>query len=146
MLIAGGQTANAVLSEHGALRPSCQHLRGIDTGNERRAFCATATLLPNGKVLIAGGDHTCRRFFSSTELYDPAANTFAATTPVMNVAHCIATETLLPNGKVLIAGGLIGRHLSAARICTHRDRTLDGLHTNSIKLGRVKINGHLSPA
>jgi hypothetical protein len=71
---------------------------------------ATATLLPNGKVLIAGGELTRFSFFpvfplSSTEIYDPATNTFAASTPSMNDARAGATATLLPNGKVLIAGG-----------------------------------------
>jgi hypothetical protein len=51
---------------------------------------ATATLLPNCKVLIAGGSG------SSTEIYDPATNTFAASTPSMNEAHASATATLLP--------------------------------------------------
>jgi Galactose oxidase, central domain len=71
---------------------------------------ATATLLPNGKVLIAGG---LSQGFHSTpplnevDLYDPASNSFAsaASTPTMNVAREGATATLLPNGKVLIAGG-----------------------------------------
>jgi len=70
---------------------------------------ATATLLPNGKVLIAGGTAISDSSpLSSTELYDSATNTFAppAATPVMNTARSAATATLLPNGKVLIAGGL----------------------------------------
>jgi hypothetical protein len=66
--------------------------------------CATATLLPNGKVLIASGS-AAGSFSSSTELYDPTTNTFAASTPVMNVARSFATATLLPNGKVLIGNG-----------------------------------------
>jgi hypothetical protein len=67
---------------------------------------ANATLLPNGKVLIAGGSGTTG-VLSSTEIYDPATNTFAASTPKMNQARGGATATLLPNGKVLIAGGFI---------------------------------------
>jgi hypothetical protein len=68
---------------------------------------ATATLLPNGKVLIAGGTESSGPALNSTDLYDPVSNTFApaASTPVMNTARTGATATLLPNGKVLIAGG-----------------------------------------
>src|SRR5260370_13357142 len=68
---------------------------------------ATATLLPNGKVLIAGGFGDAG-VLSSTELYDPATNTFAPSnaTPEMNSARVADTATLLRNGKVLIAGGL----------------------------------------
>jgi hypothetical protein len=61
---------------------------------------ATATLLPNGQVLIAGGAGGS----TSTELYDPATNTLSAGPP-MGQARYGATATLLPNGKVLIAGG-----------------------------------------
>jgi hypothetical protein len=61
---------------------------------------ATATLLPNGKVLIAGGFGGG----TTTNLYDPATNTFSAGPP-MGQARYDATATLLPNGKVLIAGG-----------------------------------------
>lgn len=68
---------------------------------------ATATLLPNGKVLIAGGAGAPNPGppLSSTDLYDPATNTFAPSTPSMNEPRARATATLLPNGKVLIAGG-----------------------------------------
>ena len=67
---------------------------------------ATATPLPNGQVLIAGGQDSSGSL-SSVELYDPATNSFAsaASTPTMNTARSNATATLLPNGKVLIAGG-----------------------------------------
>ena len=64
---------------------------------------ATATLLPSGKVLIAGGNSN-NGYLSSTELYDPATNSFAMGGS-MNTARDLATATLLPSGKVLIAGG-----------------------------------------
>ena len=38
----------------------------------------TATLLPNGKVLVAGG-MTNGGYLSSAELYDPASGTWSAT-------------------------------------------------------------------
>jgi hypothetical protein len=58
----------------------------------------TATLLPNGKVLIAGGHD------ASAELYDPTSGAFT-TTGGMSVGRNAHTATLLANGKVLIAGG-----------------------------------------
>jgi WD40 repeat protein len=60
----------------------------------------TATLLQDGRVLIAGGSGD-----STAELYDPKTVTFGQTGP-MNVARTVgATATLLQDGRVLIAGG-----------------------------------------
>jgi hypothetical protein len=57
----------------------------------------TATLLSNGKVLIAGWE-------GSAELFDPAANSFTATAGAPAVRFN-ATATSLTDGRVLIAGG-----------------------------------------
>ena len=65
----------------------------------------TATLLPSGKVLIAGGDNFP---VASAEIFDPAGNggigSFSPTGS-MATARYAHSATLLPNGKVLIAGG-----------------------------------------
>jgi hypothetical protein len=61
----------------------------------------TATLLGNGKVLIAGGEGEPSS--TSAELYDPSAGTFAAA-GTMTMPRSGHTATLLPNGKVLIEG------------------------------------------
>jgi hypothetical protein len=64
----------------------------------------TATLMQNGKVLIAGGSSEGGTDFASTQLYDPVTGTFTATVS-MTAARSAHTATLLPSGKVLIAGG-----------------------------------------
>ena len=59
----------------------------------------TATLLPNGKVLITGGSTDTR-----AELYDPSTGTFSVTGS-MHIWRTTHSATLLLNGKVLIVGG-----------------------------------------
>jgi hypothetical protein len=75
--------------------------------HDRRAD-HTATLLPDGRVLIVGGMVENGIFLNSAELFDPAKGTFVATANMQSrrVGH---SATLLPNGKVPIAGGLAGR-------------------------------------
>jgi hypothetical protein len=68
----------------------------------------TATLLQDGKVLIAGGMRRNQDFYSSAELYDPATGKFQATGP-MNLARVGHAAVLLRSGKVLIVGGWVGR-------------------------------------
>ena len=88
----------------GATPPSVNTFAASTPAMNTAHVFATATLLPNGKVLVAGG-YNGSLIAASTELYDPVSNTFAATTPAMNGARLAATATLLSNGKVLIAGG-----------------------------------------
>ena len=78
--------------------------------------CHTATLLPNGKVLVAGGAATVCSF--QRELYDPATGTWTQTGD-LNIARSYHTATLLPNGKVLVAGGTSSSYLFK-RSCTIR--------------------------
>jgi Bacterial Ig-like domain (group 2)/Galactose oxidase, central domain/Kelch motif len=64
----------------------------------------TATMLPNGKVLVAGGSDNAGNNFASAEVYDPVAGTWTPTGS-LTTARIGHTATLLPNGKVLVAGG-----------------------------------------
>ncbi len=67
----------------------------------------TATLLPDGRVLIAGGMRRNQDFYKSAELYDPTTGKFQATGD-MNERRVSPVAVLLRSGRVLIAGGWIG--------------------------------------
>jgi hypothetical protein len=67
----------------------------------------SATLLPDGKVLIAGGMRRNQDFYTLAEIYDPATGKFQRTGE-MNQRRVGQIAVLLRSGKVLIAGGWVG--------------------------------------
>ena len=67
----------------------------------------TATLLRDGRVLIAGGMILNQQFLSTAEIYDPATHKFSYTGR-MAKARVGHASVLLNDGKVLIVGGWIG--------------------------------------
>ena len=60
---------------------------------------ATATLLGDGEVLVAGGTTP------AAALYDPATNSWSATGDMVTTQQG-PTATLLDDGRVLVAGGV----------------------------------------
>ncbi len=75
----------------------------------------TATLLGNGKVLVAGGFGGDENSLASAEIFDAAKNSFSSANN-MSVARAGHSATALPDGKVLIAGGFNGGYLDSAEI------------------------------
>jgi hypothetical protein len=65
----------------------------------------TATLLPDGRVIAAGGANT--NYLASAELYDPAHGTWSATGRLAK-ARAGHTATLMDNSQLLVAGGITG--------------------------------------
>jgi hypothetical protein len=63
----------------------------------------TATLLPDGQVLVAGG-YGSGGPLTNAEVYNPASGTWTVTGS-LHSAREFQTATLLPNGQVLVAGG-----------------------------------------
>jgi hypothetical protein len=76
----------------------------------------TATLLEDGRVLIAGGTDTSIGGGMATamaEVYDPGGGTFKVVSSMIS-ARAKHTSTSLPTGEVLIAGGSNGAAADAA--------------------------------
>ena len=68
----------------------------------------TLTLLPDGRVLAAGGeDPTGSDYlvYSTTEIFDPATNSWSPG-PDLSEPRGDHTATLLPDGRVLLIGGI----------------------------------------
>ena len=107
VLIAGG--ANSSSSSSSALASAELYNPATGTFSPTGSMTTaregqTATLLPDGEVLIAGGFNGAGTYLASAELYNPATGTFTATGG-MTTARYGQTATLLQNGEVLVAAG-----------------------------------------
>jgi hypothetical protein len=149
-------TSNVILVDGG--------FRVLKSAPLQARWSGTATLLSNGKVLIAGGElceydgfwgDVCGgALLSSAELFDPATETFSKTGS-MSTARRSHTATLLEDGTVLITGGVNSSDLSDAtaeiydpatggftRVGDMADTLGRFAHTASLlKDGRVLITG-----
>ena len=108
VLFAGGGYEEDGISGAELYDPSSESFR--PTGNMTTdRYYHTATLLPDGTVLIAGGDGIdfSTTSYTSAEIYDPATGAFSRTGD-MNYAHTGHTATLLLDGSVLVTGGSTG--------------------------------------
>jgi WD40 repeat protein len=101
----------------------------------------TATLLADGKVLVAGGADATAHEFASAELFDPNSGSFTATGS-MSVARSGHAATLLPNGKVLITGGddSGGNALASAEVFDPSTGTFSSTgNMNTARAGHIAI-------
>jgi hypothetical protein len=108
------QTVGSSASRRGAERAVIGSVAPISSMAAKRA-AHTATLLNNGKVLIAGGFVAGGDSLASAELFDSASNTFTSIGD-MSEARSSHSATLLPDGRVLIAGGFNGLYLNTSEI------------------------------
>jgi N-acetylneuraminic acid mutarotase len=130
-----------------------EHISSATTMNFARAG-HTATLLPDGKVLIAAGcivDGCEDRLTRTAEVFDPSKNTFSNTgrLAVARVGHA---AILLNSGKVLIVGGWAGPDATASAelydpttkvfaMTGSMNEARDGFTATRLTDGRVLIAG-----
>jgi hypothetical protein len=126
VLVTGGYLPRFLPGLHGALVAAPIALNGTQiydpaagtwvsaAGLTTARASHTATLLPNGRVLVAGGETWQGAYpnlqfgtLVSGELYDPISGTWTATQD-LNAARSGHSATLLADGRVLVAGGQSG--------------------------------------
>ena len=115
-VVVAGLVASAVaLADVGSWKagPKMQHSRGWPT----------ATVLPNGEVLVAGGlgNLSAHRvtYLKTAELYNPSTGQFAAAAS-MSSARFAHTATALLDGRVLVTGGANGLVLRSAELYDYK--------------------------
>ena len=117
LLAMGGLIAGLAAAVHcqqaqgveAATKPQLTEASWVPTGNLSTArWDHTATLLPNGRVLVVGGPFA----LDTAELYDPTSGTWSAAGH-LKAAKSGFTATLLPNGQVLVVGQALNAEESA---------------------------------
>ena len=132
VLIAGGSGASAVLASAEVFDPATETFTALPASGATELQTArtapAAAALPDGRVLIVGGDTsasgsvTSADVLSSAEVFDPASGTFSGlpasgTTQLQNPRSYTAA-TALGNGQILIAGGAGPDYLASAELAT----------------------------
>lgn len=88
-------------------------------GNPYRLFCAGHSLLPNGRLLAAGGHISDGHGLPNAATFDPATGTWTSL-PSMRFGRWYPTNTTLANGEVLVIAGTNqeGIHVNTAEVWT----------------------------
>lgn len=111
VLVVGGCSNGAPCNPPGVTaqlyNPSTNTWSAAGSLHEARAL-HTANRLPDGRVIVFGGQGTCNAqvciTLSSTEIYDPASNSWSFGPPLPQPRQQ-STSSTLPDGRVLVAGG-----------------------------------------
>jgi outer membrane protein assembly factor BamB len=146
VLVAGGYS-RAILDQR---RPIAPELYDPGTGTwtstgsmVQSRYDHTATLLPDGKVLVAGGARFPDEALDSAELYDPASGTWTITGKMVTPRR--GSAMLLRDGKVLVEGrGSIELYDPRNGTWTVAERMIAGREFRTATLlldGRVLVTG-----
>ena len=134
VLVAGGTSVSGSLASTEIFDPSNPAAGFQVLSATMRAARArhTATLLNDGKVLIAGGDDA-----GTAEIFDPTTETFSSVLLAMAAPRIGHTATLFSDDSVLLAGG----NTDSMELFTPADQkfTLDPQKMSAIRTGHEAI-------
>lgn len=143
VLLTGGQAGILTFARNGAelFDPATGNWTATGGMNFGRSD-HSMTLLPNGKVLAAGGINRMEQPVV-TELYDPETGQWTRTGSlrVPRYRHCAA---YLPNGRVLVAGGTAETSLSSFTLTSRTAELYDPV-TGTWGFAEASNYSHSSP-
>ena len=106
LLLLGGESAGRYISTASIWNSQTNNFMQLSSGlNQGRAW-HTATMLPDGLVLILGGMGFNQQIVSTAELFNPETQVFTLLSSINFMSRARHTTTLLSDGHVLITGGV----------------------------------------
>jgi hypothetical protein len=141
-LLLGGQSDSGTVSPAVIVDPNSNDIEVLSGDLVRDRSWHTATLLPDGKVLIAGGLGKDGHVVAEPEIFDPERRSFEPAPSSGLSARAYHSATLLTNGSVLLAGGVSDNNtpLHSADLWDFRTRTAKRLAADMMPLGRRPIS------
>ena len=110
--------------------PESGKITNIALSYQRDIFCSGMSVLPDGRVFIAGG-HLYQGVFgggvANTTIFDPAANSWTEG-PLMSQPRWYPTTAQLGDGSVMIFGGLARPTAQATTVDRYQPAS-DSMHT-----------------
>jgi len=144
LLIIGGQDADGVRATL-ELKESGGGTQPIANLHDARVW-HSATVLPNGRVLVVGGVGTAGQLVPSVEIFDPETRTVESLPASGLIPRAHHTATLLMSGDVLITGGTSGngRVTGSAELWNFKTQSVTKL-TGKLLAGRQNHRATLLP-
>ncbi len=124
VLLAGGSTSSlfsGALDTAELYNPAAGTFTAVAHPMTSARASATANLLHNGQVLIAGGAIADGSSIASAELFDPKTGTFTAANGAMSNARAFQSAVTLHDGRVMVAGGSVVTLVGGALSTTSTD-------------------------
>ncbi|MBI3308432.1 MAG: hypothetical protein HYZ79_03585 [Candidatus Melainabacteria bacterium] len=117
ILIAGGFTKEGTILKTlevleikvDSNQAECTLLKGKNSRLKKGRLFHTASLLPNGRVLIIGGQGRINMSsigaLNSIEIFDPVSRAVLSSTIMLSTPRLLHTSTTLQDGNILVVGG-----------------------------------------